>query len=271
MSKRDDHRQDLKRLTDALLSFGDAEYLTGYLLANSDLPGRRANLELAGAFGDLMEGYVNTEKARLWAFCTHLTSISATEAPAGTAEEFLPFCGTVGVGGIGATSVEFYDAAIAELKALANDTRWRLREAVCFGLQRLMAARTKQTLGRLSEWATAGSLLEMRAAAAAVAEPALLENDATAAAALGLHARLFERIADLADRRQEDFKVLRKGLGYTLSVVVSALPGEGFTFMERLAASRDSDVLWILKQNLRKKRLAVYFPEEVAAIQRSLE
>ena len=62
-------------------------------------------------------------------------------------------------------------------------------------------------------------------------------------------------LADVQDRSCEDFKAFRKGLGYCWSVAVAALPREGMGMMERWFATEDRDVLWIMKQNLRKKRL----------------
>jgi hypothetical protein len=47
--------------------------------------------------------------------------------------------------------------------------------------------------------------------------------------------------------------VLRKGLGYTISVTVAAT-GD-FTFLDELASSDDPDLQWIATQNLKKSRL----------------
>jgi hypothetical protein len=63
-------------------------------------------------------------------------------------------------------------------------------------------------------------------------------------------------IADVEDRRSDEFKALRKGLGYCWSVAVAAAPEEGKKMMERWFSSDDKDVLWLMKENLRKKRLA---------------
>jgi hypothetical protein len=49
--------------------------------------------------------------------------------------------------------------------------------------------------------------------------------------------------------------VLRKGLAYGWSVVVAAQPSIGKRRMERWIRSQDSDVRWIMKQNLKKNRL----------------
>jgi hypothetical protein len=52
-----------------------------------------------------------------------------------------------------------------------------------------------------------------------------------------------------------------------VSVVVAAAPEEGFRWMTRLAATKDPDVIWILKENLKKSRLADAFPGRVERIQ----
>jgi hypothetical protein len=57
------------------------------------------------------------------------------------------------------------------------------------------------------------------------------------------------------DRRSEEFKILRKGLAYCWSVAVAAHPQAGRAAMEAWFACDDRDVRWIMKQNLRKKRL----------------
>jgi hypothetical protein len=270
MGKKAQHIEDLGGLVDGFVRGGSPQTLTAYLLSNSNLPGRRGNIELAEAFGDVVEALARAAGARLWELCLGMTGISAEEAPVNTAEEFLPFCGTVGLGALGATCPEFYDSAVGRLRTLAGDPRWRMREAVCFGLQRLLAQRCSDTLAGLEGWVRDGNPLEMRAAAAAVAEPRLLVEGEVAARALQLHAEIFAQFPGISDRRAEAFRILRKGLGYTLSVVVAALPQAGFAFVQQLAVSDDGDVRWILKQNLKKKRIASKYPQQVEAIQQRL-
>jgi hypothetical protein len=110
----------------------------------------------------------------------------------------------------------------------------------------------------------------MRAAAAAVAEPALLQDKETAASALQVHREILDQVFSLQDRKSEAFRVLRKGLGYTFSVVVHAIPDAGFAFMAELVERQDRDVDWIVKQNLKKGRLVKYYPEQVAALEAQL-
>jgi len=58
------------------------------------------------------------------------------------------------------------------------------------------------------------------------------------------------------NRRAADFLALRKGLGYCWSVAVSSLPAEGKPLMEKWFAESDNDVRWIMRENLKKKRLS---------------
>jgi hypothetical protein len=55
-------------------------------------------------------------------------------------------------------------------------------------------------------------------------------------------------------------------LGYTLSVVVQAIPEAGFAWMARLVDTEDTDVLWIIHENLKTNRLVRHFPERVEAL-----
>ncbi|MCJ7619450.1 MAG: hypothetical protein MUP64_04440, partial [Anaerolineae bacterium] len=62
-------------------------------------------------------------------------------------------------------------------------------------------------------------------------------------------------IEDVQDRRSDEFTALRKGMGYCWSVAVVALPDVGKLLMEKWFSSDDSDVSWIMRENLKKKRL----------------
>jgi hypothetical protein len=270
VGKKEDYKRELGALIDKFIATGNEQELLDYIAANSNLPGPRGNLELAGAFADATGQYDPEKSARLWELCTEMADVSADEAPVNDPRELIPFCGAVGIGALGAACPTLSTEAVAALRTAANDPRWRMREAVPMALQQLIAAHHRETLDALEQWA-AGSPLEMRAAAAGVAEPALLKNDETARAALALHQAIFNRVLETEDRKSDAFKALRKGLGYTLSVAVQALPEEGFALMRALAATQDKDVLWIVKENLKKNRLTKYFPTEVASIKSSIE
>lgn len=266
VSKRETHQRDLRERLDVFLETGVTEGIWEYIVSQSNLPGPRANLELAGAFSDIMEEYAHKSPQRCWELCMAMIGVSAEEAPVNAPLEFVPFCGAVGTGRIGSVMPQFFEQALAALRSLARDPRWRMREAVCFGLQNLMAERGQDTLTELEGWIVDGDLLEMRAVAATVAEPSLLDNAETAQWALRLHTKILDQVLQAEERKSEGFRILRKALGYTLSVVVCAIPEEGFEFMARLAELQDSDVLWIVKENLKKNRLVKNFPQEVESM-----
>ena len=67
----------------------------------------------------------------------------------------------------------------------------------------------------------------------------------------------------IKERKNESARTLRKALGYTLSVVVSTQPEEGFAFLASLSETQDSDLQWILRENLKKKRLSYHYPDRV--------
>jgi hypothetical protein len=67
-----------------------------------------------------------------------------------------------------------------------------------------------------------------------------------------------------ARRREDDVRVLRKALGYAISVVAAADPEAGLPVLERLAAATDQDARWLARENLTKARLKP-FAERLAA------
>ncbi len=231
MKEVDAYREALRRISD-----WDA-----FLLAESGLPGPRGNLSLAQAVADegdeeLFERY---------------QALDAEEAPTNSPYEFLAFCGVLGLGRVLA---EGKREVLPTLRSHASDRRWRLREAVAMALQRLGTVDMDSLLQEMEEWSE-GILLERRAAAAALCEPNLLSRQEHARGVLRVLDQITASIQDVETRRSDDFKALRKGLGYCWSVAVAALPEEGRAAMKKWFASQDKDVLWIMKQNLRKKRL----------------
>lgn len=212
-----------------------------FLLEESGLPGRRANIELAQAV---------TEEGDEPLF-DHLLSFDAEKAPTNSPQEFLAFCGVLGLGRL---LSEGKIEVLNTLRARASDPRWRIREAVAIALQRLGEVDMGSLLQEMEEWSK-GSLLERRAAAAALCEPKLLHREENVKKVLQILDQVTASLGEVEDRKSDEFKALRKGLGYCWSVAVTALPKQGKKAMEKWFSSDDRDVIWIMKENLRKKRL----------------
>ena len=230
MSKVDDYREILRKLDD----------WDDYLREESGLPGPRGNLELAHAAADL------GDRERF----EHFLTFDPQRAPVNSPDEFLTFCG---VEGLGKLIVEGQTDLWPTLRACASDPRWRIREGVAMALQRVGQVDMDLLLDKMETWST-GTWLEMRAAAAGLAEPALLREEKHILRALEILDHITSAVAS-AQERDEDFKTLRKGLGYCWSVVVAALPAQGKRAMERWLPNTNKDVRWIMKENLKKKRL----------------
>jgi hypothetical protein len=269
MSRKESYKDHLTDLTNEFLKTDNAENLAKYLTSNSNLPGPRGNLELAEAFADVVEDNARGESEKLWNLCIKLTQFSPIEAPVNNPKEFLVFCGARGFGVLGSSSTLF-QKAMFRLKELASDLRWRTREGVAMAIQSMIKKQPQKTLKELENWIENDNWLVMRAVAAGVAEPALLKDKQTANSAFELHKKLFAKVV-AAQERKPEIKTLKQGLGYSLSVVVSAIPREGFEYMRKLVETQDADILWIVKENLKKNRLIKNFPEDMASIRKLLK
>jgi hypothetical protein len=240
MTKSDTYRQMLKKLPD----------WESYLLRESGLPGPRGNLELAQVVAD--EG----DRALFERFLANTPEV----APVNDPHEFLAFCGVVGLGRLLA---EGDGKVLDQLRPYASDPRWRLREGVAMALQRLSKRDMPALLKAMEDWSL-GTWLEKRAAAAALAEPALLHDQADALHALQILDRITASMQDSGDAKTAGFKVLQQGLGYCWSVVVAAAPEQGKTLMEKWLASPDTAIQRLMQENLKKNRLVRLDPAWVA-------
>jgi len=120
----------------------------------------------------------------------------------------------------------------------------------------------------VEQWMQNGDWLVLRAVAAGLAHPPILKDPGAALYAVetaGALVKAFSR-ADAKERKAESFRVLRQGLGYSLSVFAAASPGAGFALLRTCAAVRDPDLRWVVRENLKKKRLSQDFPKECAAV-----
>ncbi len=231
MSKVDDYRQ-------ALASQSDWDT---FLTAHSGLPGPRGNIELGKAAADVAPA----DQIRAWLEWT------AERAPTNSPEEFLAFCGVLGLGRL---ALEGDAAALPQLLSSASDQRWRVREGVAMALQRIGDADFDRLLAEIRAWAQ-GTCLQQRAAAAALCEPRLLSTPGRVAEVLEVLNTITDLMTRHGDRRSEKFRTLRQGMGYCWSVAVAAAPAIGKPAMERWIHHNDTDVRWVMRQNLRKKRL----------------
>ena len=228
MGRRDEYRAELRALQPADWA--------PYLRTHSGLPGARANLELAWAVAEE-------------ASPGQLDRLLASD------EEYLVLCATVGLGRLLADGS---GEAAKRLRSYATDARWRVREGVVMGLQRLGDADLPRLLDLAASWARDPDPLIQRAAVAGICEPRFLKRAGAAARAIGICEYLTQQIAarPRGERNDATVRTLRQALGYCWSVAVAADPDTGLPRFRRLTASDDPDVAWIARENAKKTRLA---------------
>ncbi len=235
---------------------------------NSNLPGPRANLELVHSFASAVGSMSLSEWQ--WEMILQMASISPSKAPPNTSREYLPVCGIVALGALLAAGLPRprKRAALAAIRKAANDPRWRTREAAAMALQRIGEQDSSALRAIVEDWLPGSSLLEKRAIVAGLAHPPILDDAELALFCLETSRAILAdvRRAPADARRGEEFRVLRQGLGYALSVFVEKRPKEGFALLRDAASMKDPDVTWIVRENLKKKRLTGKFPAEVRSV-----
>lgn len=228
-----------------------------YVLEHSGLPGPRANLELiyaVAAWGD---------EALFLCWLDSLPEGDDTNEPA----IFPALCAIVGLGRL---LGEGSDAHWGRLRALASDSRWRVREAVAMALQQAGRRCFADLLEHTWSWRSDGPLVQ-RALVAGLCEPDLQKVPEHARETLAMLDQVTQSLLECKNRNSDDVRVLRQALGYAWSVVVAALPEEGWPMLVRWAASSDGDVRWIVRENVRKKRLQRLDPEGTATLLQRLK
>jgi len=214
-----------------------------FLRANSHLPGPRSNLELLSAAAE----EVDEAWATRWA-----------AAPVGDdpTDVFVVSVGLVALGRFVAADSANASRSGALLRRRAADDEWRIREAVAIALQRLGDDHPSELAAIARDWSTSGDMLVARAAVAAVAEPRLLKSTAAVNAALDVMEAATALVVAAPDRRTEPVRVLRQALGYAWSVVVAADADRAWPHFVEWSKRDDADVQWIVRENLKKNRLA---------------
>ena len=215
--------------------------LEAYLLQNSCLPGPRSNLELLHVAADLCK----EADLRKW------LALSPEQAPENTPQVFLQLISVVGLGRLILEHGQPED--IHRLREFANDTRWRIREGVAMALQRIGVKHAQLLAEITSPWLD-GSLHEMRAVAAAWAEPVLLKTTFSQNTALEFMDQITRNFKQSSSTDKEARRILKKGLEYAWSVVVAANLELGKPEFEKWFDA-DKTIRKIMLVNLTKNRL----------------
>ncbi|NUU59451.1 hypothetical protein [Paenibacillus agri] len=264
-------KETKNRFYDDLQDANKFTELEEMLLGESNLPGPRANLEIAATFANAFESCVVTSDA--WTLILKWVNITATDAPTNNPCEYLPFCALQAMGAY------YYYAELSrkqiileKCQAAMNDARWRMREAAAMALQRIGVREFNVIQSLFNSIGPQANPLEKRAFVAALAHPPLLKESSHVLYALQLSEQILEEItAGQMNHNTEDYRVLSKGLEYAVSLFVERAPEAGFALLAKFAGSEDKRIQKIVKSNLGKARLAKKFSLEVERIGRLLK
>lgn len=276
-SRPTSHRGDegeLQQLLQIALVQSNVTPLEHYLTEHSALPGPRMNTALLSTFAGLIGAIITKPDPpveRIEALLDGWAALPLDAAPVNDPREMLPAAAVRAYGQAAISRPDWWADEIEKLHRAAQAPRWRTREIVATAMQSMLAADWQRTFSVLLDWLSDPHPLVIRASAAAIAEPPLLTDVKRAQDALTIQKRAVEWLAKLpaTRRREEDVRILRQALGFTVSVAIAAAPDAGFDWLYKLASSSDPDVQWLVRENLKKNRLT-HWPDRVAEIQARL-
>jgi hypothetical protein len=212
-----------------------------HLLKNSGLPGPRGNLTLLYSFiGNANDEGINE--------CLSYYRDDLHDSP----EEFVVMCGVAGLCVRNGNDVK---KSLELVRPYASHSSWRIREAVAIGIQEISVNRTGEVVKLLGKWAE-GNGFEKRAVVAALCEPKLLKDRSEILSVLKLLEKITLDFKGNAGKLSDNETSLKKTLGYGWSVAIAALPEDGKKYFESMASVDNRHIKWILKENLKKKRLS---------------
>jgi hypothetical protein len=260
-AKRQRCREQLAKLR------GDREKLTAFLLKNSGLPGRRANIELAAAFADILQSPPPDSAER--ALIDEWLALSPDDAPTNHKREFLVFCAVQALGVLYLQASEDESVGIFEqMRAASRDSRWRTREAACFAFQRIGDWNFDRLCEMFTWWMERANMADRRAILVSLAHPPALTDEDRVAFCLDIAGRVLSDLEKLplSARKTDEYEILEKGLKFVLSVYVAASPDSGFRWLSRIASTENIENKKIIAANIRKSRLAKVYQERCMEI-----
>jgi hypothetical protein len=241
--------------------------LSDLMQRGSHLPGPRINDAFAEAFAQLCRGYGGRADAvALW-----LAHLSRDEAPGASPLEFLPVCGVLALGARAAGDAKVRAPFLAELHARADDSRFRVRDAVVAALPRVGEAAGDALVAEVAPWMDgyfhAAAVLRALASSAwlgAVEEPGPVLERLD-------EAFLLVKNAPRAAARYPGHKALLEALLATPRVLAVRFGVPLFDLAVRWAATGDSVLRTIPAALLADRKLASRFHEDTARLRAALD
>jgi hypothetical protein len=199
-----------------------------------------------------------------------MARLTADEAPGATALEFLPTCGVGALAARATADATVRAATVAELHALADDLRFRVREAVVHGLARIGSAAGDALVEETASWMD-GYFHAAAVVSAIGSEPWLTQLHAPEGT-LGRLDEAFElaRQAPRAAARYPGHKALLEALEHATARVALRFGVPVFELVDRWAKVRDPVLRELVGALLADRKLAGRFRSELDKVGRTL-
>ena len=237
---------------------GTQRPLEFYLRQNGPLSAARLNLELANDVAYLLAASVSQRREPVDSLISYFFTSERKDGASNASTEFLTLCAIIASGACAALEPDWRANTFAMLRIYADSPRLRIRGAVAIAYRHLLTADPEEAGQQLISLAYDGSYFQQCVTVVTMEEQHLLYNPSVLDIALQGVRTVLEHVqsAPVSVRKRKDFYALRQALGYMLSVVTVIAPSQGFALMRECATWNDPDITWILRENLKKKRLA---------------
>jgi len=261
-----DKNKKNRKLTINFLEKNDFEGLSNYLIENSNLPGRMANLNLISTVADIFES--NGEISKLW--YSTLNTWFDIKIDGNSPQTMLVLTALESFGSM-YNHVSKKNQLLIEkkMKDSLNDERWRVREIVTESYKRIGLLSYKKLIDLFENiLSNKPTPLEIRGILATVAHPELLVSKEQLDFSQKILELSFNYYLNFDNNKfsKEEKVVLKKGLSFAPSVIVSKNPHTGFLYFEGLIENNNKEIKIIIKTNLKKKRLENTYPDKVEAL-----
>jgi hypothetical protein len=236
------------------------------LTRGSRLPGPRANSALAETFAQVCR----SRGAPADGVALAMAHLTPDEAPGATALEFLPTCGVAALAARATADAAVRSAMVGELHALADDLRFRVREAVVDGLARIGSAAGDALVEETASWMD--GYFHAAAVVRAIGCEPWLTQLRTPDGALRRLDQAFElaRLAPRAAARYPGHKALLEALEHGPPRVALRFGVPVFDLFSRWAAVKDPVLRGLVATLVADRKLAGRFRSELDGVGRTL-
>ncbi|MFO0660315.1 MAG: hypothetical protein U0165_10870 [Polyangiaceae bacterium] len=264
-----DRREALElALTKAIA--GNTTPLFTLLARNSGLPGARHNEPMLEEFvqAALAHG------AKIDALLRTMATLDADVARGDTEYEFVPVCAVHAIGARAATVAQDrkqHAKMLSLLHDLADDLRFRVRDAVVFALLRI-GPRSTTLLADLAGW-TIEHFFQASVVIRLLAIPSFLETvkESTQAVARLDEAFVLARDAPRSSVRYPGYKALIDALSQGPSMLSTRFATPAFDLLERWAATTEPPMRAVVESNLAAMPGARRHGEDITRVRKALE